>query len=165
MFGHTLTFHVCLHVATLKRKPPWIWSASLLFSADIGSSNSVQFSAFLNGRYLPADLRGEITVSYSSPTGKCLKVDDLWSVSGQSRIQGVWFKFTAHLIVLNISGQLLTDCLLTEEVCAGSSKAQFIPLLAPSICFQALQHFWNILLSSANQQNHSLFQMSQTSAF
>uniref|UniRef100_H2RKI3 Bardet-Biedl syndrome 9 n=1 Tax=Takifugu rubripes TaxID=31033 RepID=H2RKI3_TAKRU len=42
---------------------------SLFFSADIGSSTSVKFSAFLNGRYLPADLKGEITVSYNSPTG------------------------------------------------------------------------------------------------
>uniref|UniRef100_H3CI58 Bardet-Biedl syndrome 9 n=1 Tax=Tetraodon nigroviridis TaxID=99883 RepID=H3CI58_TETNG len=30
--------------------------------------NSLKFSAFLNGRYLPADLRGDITVSYNSPT-------------------------------------------------------------------------------------------------
>ncbi|CAG04572.1 unnamed protein product, partial [Tetraodon nigroviridis] len=36
----------------------------------IGSSTSLKFSAFLNGRYLPADLRGDITVSYNSPTGK-----------------------------------------------------------------------------------------------
>uniref|UniRef100_A0A674MA93 Bardet-Biedl syndrome 9 n=1 Tax=Takifugu rubripes TaxID=31033 RepID=A0A674MA93_TAKRU len=40
-----------------------------LSSCDIGSSTSVKFSAFLNGRYLPADLKGEITVSYNSPTG------------------------------------------------------------------------------------------------
>ncbi|XP_011603530.2 protein PTHB1 isoform X2 [Takifugu rubripes] len=41
----------------------------ILEPMDIGSSTSVKFSAFLNGRYLPADLKGEITVSYNSPTG------------------------------------------------------------------------------------------------
>ncbi|XP_041798162.1 protein PTHB1 isoform X2 [Chelmon rostratus] len=35
----------------------------------VGSSTVVAFSAFLNGRYPPADLTGDITVSYSSPTG------------------------------------------------------------------------------------------------
>uniref|UniRef100_A0A671VMP5 Bardet-Biedl syndrome 9 n=1 Tax=Sparus aurata TaxID=8175 RepID=A0A671VMP5_SPAAU len=35
----------------------------------IGSSTVVAFSAFLNGRYPPADLTGDVTVSYSSPTG------------------------------------------------------------------------------------------------
>nr|XP_046254883.1 protein PTHB1 isoform X2 [Scatophagus argus] len=35
----------------------------------VGSSTVVSFSAFLNGRYPPADLTGDITVSYSSPTG------------------------------------------------------------------------------------------------
>ncbi|XP_074539855.1 protein PTHB1 [Halichoeres trimaculatus] len=34
-----------------------------------GASAVVEFSAFLNGRYPPADLTGDITVSYSSPTG------------------------------------------------------------------------------------------------
>ncbi|XP_034467441.1 protein PTHB1 isoform X1 [Hippoglossus hippoglossus] len=34
----------------------------------VGSSTVVKFSAFLNGRYPPADLTGDITVSYSSPT-------------------------------------------------------------------------------------------------
>lgn len=34
-----------------------------------GSSSVITFSAFLNGRYPPADLTGDITVSYSSPTG------------------------------------------------------------------------------------------------
>ncbi|XP_035804688.1 protein PTHB1 isoform X1 [Amphiprion ocellaris] len=34
----------------------------------VGSSTVVAFSAFLNGRYPPADLTGDITVSYSSPT-------------------------------------------------------------------------------------------------
>ncbi|XP_047455587.1 protein PTHB1 isoform X2 [Mugil cephalus] len=35
----------------------------------VGSSTVVAFSAFVNGRYPPADLNGDITVSYSSPTG------------------------------------------------------------------------------------------------
>ncbi|XP_035464587.1 protein PTHB1 isoform X2 [Scophthalmus maximus] len=35
----------------------------------VGSSTVVVFSAFLNGRYPPADLTGDITVSFSSPTG------------------------------------------------------------------------------------------------
>ncbi|KAF3692417.1 Protein PTHB1 Bardet-Biedl syndrome 9 protein -like protein [Channa argus] len=35
----------------------------------IGSSTAVEFSAFLNGRYPPADLTGDIIVSYSTPTG------------------------------------------------------------------------------------------------
>uniref|UniRef100_A0AAX7VFC7 Bardet-Biedl syndrome 9 n=1 Tax=Astatotilapia calliptera TaxID=8154 RepID=A0AAX7VFC7_ASTCA len=35
----------------------------------VGSSKVVVFSAFLNGHYPPADLTGDITVSYSSPTG------------------------------------------------------------------------------------------------
>lgn len=34
-----------------------------------GSSTVVKFSAFLNGRYPPADLTGNVTVSYNSPTG------------------------------------------------------------------------------------------------
>uniref|UniRef100_A0A8C6T487 Bardet-Biedl syndrome 9 n=1 Tax=Neogobius melanostomus TaxID=47308 RepID=A0A8C6T487_9GOBI len=34
-----------------------------------GSSTVVKFSAFLNGHYPPADLTGDITVSYNSPTG------------------------------------------------------------------------------------------------
>ncbi|XP_061918584.1 protein PTHB1-like isoform X3 [Entelurus aequoreus] len=34
----------------------------------VGSSAAVEFSAFLDGRYPPADLDGDITVSYSSPT-------------------------------------------------------------------------------------------------
>ncbi|KAG7476255.1 hypothetical protein JOB18_049679 [Solea senegalensis] len=34
----------------------------------VGASSVVAFSAFLNGRYPPADLTGDITVSYSSPT-------------------------------------------------------------------------------------------------
>ncbi|KAM8735062.1 protein PTHB1 isoform 1-T1 [Acanthopagrus schlegelii] len=34
----------------------------------VGSSTVVAFSAFLNGRYPPADLTGDVTVSYSSPT-------------------------------------------------------------------------------------------------
>ncbi|XP_023281238.1 protein PTHB1 [Seriola lalandi dorsalis] len=34
----------------------------------VGSSTVVEFSAFLNGHYPPADLTGDITVSYSSPT-------------------------------------------------------------------------------------------------
>ncbi|XP_065814165.1 protein PTHB1 isoform X1 [Labrus bergylta] len=33
-----------------------------------GASTVVEFSAFLNGRYSPADLTGDITVSYRSPT-------------------------------------------------------------------------------------------------
>ncbi|XP_019719361.1 protein PTHB1 isoform X2 [Hippocampus comes] len=35
----------------------------------VGLSTEVVFSAFLNGRYPPADLNGDITLSYSSPTG------------------------------------------------------------------------------------------------
>ncbi|CAK6967824.1 protein PTHB1%2C partial [Scomber scombrus] len=35
----------------------------------VGSSTVVAFSAFLNGRYPPADLTGDITLSYNSPTG------------------------------------------------------------------------------------------------
>uniref|UniRef100_A0A669EP93 Bardet-Biedl syndrome 9 n=1 Tax=Oreochromis niloticus TaxID=8128 RepID=A0A669EP93_ORENI len=37
--------------------------------SGVGSSKVVVFSAFLNGHYPPADLTGDITVSYSSPTG------------------------------------------------------------------------------------------------
>ncbi|TMS10471.1 Protein PTHB1 [Larimichthys crocea] len=39
----------------------------------VGSSTVVAFSAFLNGRYPPADLTGDITVSYSSPTAPKVK--------------------------------------------------------------------------------------------
>ncbi|XP_047217820.1 protein PTHB1 isoform X2 [Girardinichthys multiradiatus] len=35
----------------------------------VGSTKEVSFSVFLNGRYPPADLTGDIVVSYSSPTG------------------------------------------------------------------------------------------------
>uniref|UniRef100_A0A3Q1JHN9 Bardet-Biedl syndrome 9 n=1 Tax=Anabas testudineus TaxID=64144 RepID=A0A3Q1JHN9_ANATE len=38
-------------------------------SSGVGSSTVVAFSAFLNGRYPPADLTGDISVSYNSPTG------------------------------------------------------------------------------------------------
>uniref|UniRef100_A0A8C5NB35 Bardet-Biedl syndrome 9 n=1 Tax=Gouania willdenowi TaxID=441366 RepID=A0A8C5NB35_GOUWI len=37
-------------------------------SPGVGSSRVVAFSAFLNGHYPPADLTGDISVSYSSPT-------------------------------------------------------------------------------------------------
>lgn len=113
-FEGSISSHVCLYVATLDRagqKPPWLWSISLFFSADIGSSTSVKFSAFLNGHYLPADLRGEITVSYNSPTGKWLKV------TRQRRI------------VLSISGQLLTDCLLRRKCVLHPVKPSSSPRL------------------------------------
>ncbi|XP_060761668.1 protein PTHB1 isoform X2 [Neoarius graeffei] len=38
-------------------------------SLGSGSQVVVAFSAFLNGRYTPADLTGDVAVSYSSPTG------------------------------------------------------------------------------------------------
>ncbi|XP_047662137.1 protein PTHB1 isoform X3 [Tachysurus fulvidraco] len=41
----------------------------VLDSLGIGSQVAVAFSAFLNGHYTPADLSGEVAVSYSSPTG------------------------------------------------------------------------------------------------
>ncbi|XP_029929020.1 protein PTHB1 isoform X2 [Myripristis murdjan] len=41
----------------------------ILEPMGIGSSTVVAFSAFLNGHYPPADLTGDITVSYNSPTG------------------------------------------------------------------------------------------------
>ncbi|XP_068179046.1 protein PTHB1 isoform X2 [Antennarius striatus] len=41
----------------------------MLEPMGVGSSTVVSFSAFLNGRYPPADLTGDITVSYSSATG------------------------------------------------------------------------------------------------
>lgn len=44
----------------------------LLLPAGVGSSTAVSFSAFLNARFPPADLGGDITVSYSSPTGEQL---------------------------------------------------------------------------------------------
>uniref|UniRef100_A0A669DHB2 Bardet-Biedl syndrome 9 n=1 Tax=Oreochromis niloticus TaxID=8128 RepID=A0A669DHB2_ORENI len=40
----------------------------VLEAMGVGSSKVVVFSAFLNGHYPPADLTGDITVSYSSPT-------------------------------------------------------------------------------------------------
>uniref|UniRef100_A0A8C9XVM8 Bardet-Biedl syndrome 9 n=1 Tax=Sander lucioperca TaxID=283035 RepID=A0A8C9XVM8_SANLU len=42
---------------------------SLSLSSGAGSSTVVAFSAFLNGRYPAADLTGDITVSFSLPTG------------------------------------------------------------------------------------------------
>uniref|UniRef100_A0A3Q2NWV1 Bardet-Biedl syndrome 9 n=1 Tax=Fundulus heteroclitus TaxID=8078 RepID=A0A3Q2NWV1_FUNHE len=41
----------------------------VLESMGVGSTKEVSFSAFLNGPYPPADLTGDIVVSYSSPTG------------------------------------------------------------------------------------------------
>ncbi|XP_034554446.1 protein PTHB1 isoform X2 [Notolabrus celidotus] len=41
----------------------------LLEPMGFGASTVVEFSAFLNGRYPPADMTGDVTVSYSSPTG------------------------------------------------------------------------------------------------
>ncbi|KAK7886967.1 hypothetical protein WMY93_026588 [Mugilogobius chulae] len=37
--------------------------------SGVGSSTVVTFSAFLNGHYPPADLTGDIVVSYTAPTG------------------------------------------------------------------------------------------------
>lgn len=61
-------------------------------SAGIGASTSLRFSAFLNGRYLPADLRGDITVNYNSPTGKRANLthtlnrpDHLWRTAAAGR--------------------------------------------------------------------------------
>lgn len=39
-----------------------------LGTMNAGSSTEVKFSAFLNGHYPPADLTGDITVSYTAPT-------------------------------------------------------------------------------------------------
>lgn len=41
----------------------------MLVFADGGSQALVTFSAFLNGHYTPADLTGDVTVTYSAPTG------------------------------------------------------------------------------------------------
>ncbi|XP_045064661.1 protein PTHB1 isoform X2 [Coregonus clupeaformis] len=41
----------------------------LLEPLGVGSTTVVAFSAFLNGQYPPADLTGDVAVSYSSPTG------------------------------------------------------------------------------------------------
>uniref|UniRef100_A0AAY4A8C9 Bardet-Biedl syndrome 9 n=1 Tax=Denticeps clupeoides TaxID=299321 RepID=A0AAY4A8C9_9TELE len=44
-------------------------TANALLSAGAGSQVVVAFSAFLNGRYPPADLGGDVALSYSCPTG------------------------------------------------------------------------------------------------
>ncbi|KAI9999910.1 hypothetical protein NQD34_011753 [Periophthalmus magnuspinnatus] len=41
----------------------------VLDTMSVGSSTIVTFSAFLNGHYPPADLTGDVTVSYNAPTG------------------------------------------------------------------------------------------------
>ncbi|KAJ0066448.1 hypothetical protein NL108_013217, partial [Boleophthalmus pectinirostris] len=41
----------------------------VLDTMSAGSSTVVTFSAFLNGHYPPADLIGDVTVSYNAPTG------------------------------------------------------------------------------------------------
>ncbi|XP_072316926.1 protein PTHB1 isoform X2 [Eucyclogobius newberryi] len=41
----------------------------VLDTMSVGSSTLVTFSAFLNGHYPPADLTGDVTVSYTAPTG------------------------------------------------------------------------------------------------
>uniref|UniRef100_A0AAV2MF42 Bardet-Biedl syndrome 9 n=1 Tax=Knipowitschia caucasica TaxID=637954 RepID=A0AAV2MF42_KNICA len=41
----------------------------VLDTMGVGSSTAVSFSAFLNGHYPPADLTGDITISYTAPTG------------------------------------------------------------------------------------------------
>ncbi|KAM7382893.1 hypothetical protein PAMP_002590 [Pampus punctatissimus] len=49
--------------------PRYRWSARPFSNhTGVGSSTVVAFSAFLNGRFPPADLSGDITMSYSSPT-------------------------------------------------------------------------------------------------
>uniref|UniRef100_A0A667XTF0 Bardet-Biedl syndrome 9 n=1 Tax=Myripristis murdjan TaxID=586833 RepID=A0A667XTF0_9TELE len=53
--------------AEMKRLQKFIREATR--TQGIGSSTVVAFSAFLNGHYPPADLTGDITVSYNSPTG------------------------------------------------------------------------------------------------
>ncbi|XP_028280994.1 protein PTHB1 [Parambassis ranga] len=56
---------------TIGVQPPLAVTQSqfVLEPMSVGASTVVAFSAFLNGRYPPADLSGDITVSYSSPTG------------------------------------------------------------------------------------------------
>lgn len=46
----------------------WIFSLPLAFAGS-GSQVVVAFSVFLNGHYTPADLTGDVAVSFSSPTG------------------------------------------------------------------------------------------------
>ncbi|XP_026225869.1 protein PTHB1 [Anabas testudineus] len=56
---------------TISVQPPLAVSQDqfVLEPIGVGSSTVVAFSAFLNGRYPPADLTGDISVSYNSPTG------------------------------------------------------------------------------------------------
>ncbi|XP_029958833.1 protein PTHB1 isoform X2 [Salarias fasciatus] len=56
---------------TVSVQPPLAVSQDqfILEPMAVGSSTVVEFSAFLNGLYPPADLTGDVTVSYSSPTG------------------------------------------------------------------------------------------------
>ncbi|CAL8339963.1 unnamed protein product, partial [Gadus morhua 'NCC'] len=56
---------------TISVRPPLAVSQDqfTLEPMGVGSSTVVAFSAFLNGHYPPADLSGDIAVSYSSPTG------------------------------------------------------------------------------------------------
>ncbi|XP_030226624.1 protein PTHB1 isoform X2 [Gadus morhua] len=55
---------------TISVRPPLAVSQDqfTLEPMGVGSSTVVAFSAFLNGHYPPADLSGDIAVSYSSPT-------------------------------------------------------------------------------------------------
>ncbi|CAL8359058.1 unnamed protein product, partial [Arctogadus glacialis] len=56
---------------TISVRPPLAVSQDqfTLEPMGVGSSTVVVFSVFLNGHYPPADLSGDIAVSYSSPTG------------------------------------------------------------------------------------------------
>uniref|UniRef100_A0A8C5BHZ7 Bardet-Biedl syndrome 9 n=1 Tax=Gadus morhua TaxID=8049 RepID=A0A8C5BHZ7_GADMO len=67
-----LSMRVCLYNyshAHQNRHHNVISIQPLFCSLGVGSSTVVAFSAFLNGHYPPADLSGDIAVSYSSPTG------------------------------------------------------------------------------------------------
>uniref|UniRef100_A0A674DQL6 Bardet-Biedl syndrome 9 n=1 Tax=Salmo trutta TaxID=8032 RepID=A0A674DQL6_SALTR len=59
-----LSRHVCVLTVCCVSKTIYIF-----LNTGVGSTTVVAFSAFLNGQYPPADLTGDVAVSYSSPTG------------------------------------------------------------------------------------------------
>uniref|UniRef100_A0A8K9XE68 Bardet-Biedl syndrome 9 n=1 Tax=Oncorhynchus mykiss TaxID=8022 RepID=A0A8K9XE68_ONCMY len=62
-----LSRHVCVLTVCCVSKTVFFFVC--LFYTGVGSTTVVAFSAFLNGQYPPADLTGDVAVSYSSPTG------------------------------------------------------------------------------------------------
>lgn len=115
-------------------RPPMLTFLWLL-SADVGSSTVVAFSAFLNGRYPPADLTGDITVSYSSPTGTVPRSGfPCWPVGFQSKLV-----FNQIIILTACFSRKFGESLKCHSALVAVRAALFISVRAESDAENKLQ--------------------------